>query len=67
MRPPVAWGPHQMQAMTGGFNNSEMALSGRVAPPLGNEAKAVGGEAAIYSDPGRGNRESRGWLRKERR
>jgi hypothetical protein len=69
MRPPVAWGPHQMQAMTGGFNNnsSEVALSGRVASPFGTEAKVAGGEPAAYSDPSRGNRESRGWLRKERR
>ncbi|KIN03907.1 hypothetical protein OIDMADRAFT_158870 [Oidiodendron maius Zn] len=66
MRPPVAWGPHQTQAMTGGFNNSEAALSGRVASPLGNETKAAAGEA-VYPDSGRGNRESRGWLRKERR
>lgn len=57
MRPPVSWGPHQMQAMTGGFNASEVALSpdaGRVVPSPGPEGTP-------------GDRESRGWLRKERR
>jgi hypothetical protein len=65
LRPPIAVGPHQMQAMTGGFN-SEVALgSGRGASPMVPEMKPLGGDA-ITSQAGGGQRESRGWLRKDR-
>lgn len=65
LRPPVSVGPHQMQAMTGGFN-SEVALgSGRGESPMASETKPLGGDA-ITSQAGGGQRGSRGWLRKDR-
>lgn len=65
MRRPVSWGPHQMQAMTGGFANSEVALgsAGRATPIT--ETRAMGGDASAFIEPAK--RESRGWLTKERR
>lgn len=71
MRPPVALGPHQMQSMTGGFNNSQAALSahGSLISPSPHDLKPteVGvTPLAPLSDTGRGNRQSRGWLMKSR-
>ena len=70
LRRPVSWGPHQMQAMTGGFANSEVALGagaagpGRATPM--NETRAMGGDPVAFPEP-TAKRESRGWLTKERR
>jgi len=69
MRPPLALGPHQMQAMTGGFNSSEVALSsgrGGTASPALQEVKPMDATTTPLSPNGRGNRESRGWLTKGR-
>ncbi|KAH8603131.1 hypothetical protein B0O99DRAFT_680090 [Bisporella sp. PMI_857] len=52
MRPPVAWGPHQMQGATGGYgDNSALASPGGYSK-----------EAAASAN----NRQSKGWLRKQR-
>lgn len=51
MRPPVAWGPHQMQGATGGH--------GSVDPGAGGHSK----ESAAAKH---GGKKSKGWLRKER-
>jgi len=63
MKPPVAWGPHQMQNQTGGYNYGDGVVDangGRV-----KEAKTMG--AVATPAPARGaKRESKGWLRKER-
>ncbi|KAE9381162.1 hypothetical protein N431DRAFT_457771 [Stipitochalara longipes BDJ] len=62
MRPPVAWGPHQLQHATGGYNYGEA---------IGDPSKgkgAVGGynkEAAAVVIPANGKRESKGWLSKK--
>ena len=58
MRPPVAWGPHQMQGATNGFNASDPGLNS----PGGHNKEAVAAGAL----PAKGKRESKGWLRKER-
>jgi hypothetical protein len=59
MRPPVAWGPHQMQAMTGGFDSSDAALSASAAPAA-KEGRTVIGTAV--TSPESEIRDSRGWL-----
>lgn len=59
MAPPVAWGPHQMQAMTGGFSPSDGALSS--STPVAKDSRAMIGTALSPPEPP-GQRESRGWL-----
>jgi hypothetical protein len=62
MRPPVAWGPHQLQGMTGGYNYSD----GVVDASRGGRKKDMGGAAATPADATKGKRESKGWLTKNR-
>jgi hypothetical protein len=52
MRPPIAWGPHQMQGATGGYGDS-----GALASPGGHNKDAV-----TSSSFSKGKR----WLRKDR-
>jgi len=58
MRPPVAWGPHQMQGATNGYNYGD-----GVADSPGGHNKEVGAPAIPLATQ---KRESKGWLRKER-
>jgi hypothetical protein len=58
MRPPVAWGPHQMQNQTGGYGDGVADASGGRS----KEAKIMSGAVAPAYD----KRESKGWLRKSR-
>ena len=57
MRPPVAWGPHQMQGATNGYNYGDGAENS----PGGHNK-----EAGATVSPATKKRESKGWLRKER-
>jgi hypothetical protein len=75
MRPPVAWGPHQMQGATGGYTYGdgvvEASRGGRSHGGGGHykEAKLDAQTVAIATpaDGTRsGKRESKGWLRKSR-
>jgi hypothetical protein len=64
MRPPVAWGPHQLQGMTGGYNYGDgivdQSRAGKSYAPGYNK------EAAAIAAPSNGKRESKGWLRKSK-
>lgn len=58
MRPPVAWGPHQMQGATGGYGDGVVDARGGAAKEARSDALAT---------PADGKRESKGnWLRKAR-
>lgn len=58
MRPPVAWGPHQLQGMTGGFDSN--------AANAGGHQKEASMGAALPVATQNGKRESKGWLKKNR-
>jgi hypothetical protein len=60
MRPPVAWGPHQMQGATGGYGAG-------VADAKGGAAKEARSQALASPADASGKRESKGWLKKNRR
>lgn len=73
MRPPVAWGPHQLQGMTGGYNSGNgVVAAGRVgaAPGKGgammSEKKAAAADAAKGAPGPGGEKRERNWLRKSR-
>ena len=57
MGPPVAWGPHQMQGMTGGYNYGDGVVDG------GRKGKEA---STVVATPAHGMSESKGWLRKAR-
>jgi hypothetical protein len=61
MRPPVAWGPHQLQGMTGGYTYGDGVVDGR-----SGAAKEARSEAVATPADTRGKRESKGWLTKSR-
>jgi len=69
MRPPVAWGPHQLQGMTGGYNYGD----GIVDANRGGRSNAGGHNkeaAAVVATPAnarKSKRESKGWLTKDRK
>lgn len=65
MGPPVAWGPHQMQGATGGYNYGDGVVDANRGPPLnsGGHAKEYAGAIAT---PAENKRESKG-LRKKLR
>jgi uncharacterized protein YneF (UPF0154 family) len=65
MRPPVAWGPHQMQGMTGGYNYGD----GVTDSSKGGKSHAGGldKELGVVATPAEGKRESKGWLKKSRK
>lgn len=54
MRPPVAWGPHQMQNQTGGYNYGDGVQDGS-----GGRSKEAKTMIAAMSG------KSKGWLRKK--
>ena len=60
MRPPVAWGPHQMQGATGGYG-------GGVSDARGGAAAKEERSQAFASPADATKRESKGWLKKSRR
>lgn len=64
MRPPVAWGPHQLQGMTGGYNYgdgvSDANRAGESNGPYNKEAAVT----ATPADAAGGKRESRGLKKK---
>lgn len=66
MRPPVAWGPHQLQGSTGGYNYGD----GIVDSSRGGHSHGSGlskEAASIVATPANGKRESKGWLTKKNR
>ena len=62
MRPPVAWGPHQLQGMTGGYTYGDGVVDARG----GGAAKEARSQAVATPADGRKKRESKGWLTKNR-
>jgi hypothetical protein len=62
MRPPVAWGPHQLQGATGGYSYGD----GVVDANKGGHRKEMGGAMGTPADATKGKRESKGWLTKNR-
>ena len=61
MRPPVAWGPHQLQGATGGYAYGDGVVDGR-----GGAAKEARSQAVVTPADATGKRESKGWLTKNR-
>lgn len=59
MRPPVAWGPHQMQGATGGYGDG-------VVDTNGGAAKEARSQAFVTPADASGKRQSKGWLKKSR-
>ncbi|KAG0650789.1 hypothetical protein D0Z07_2659 [Hyphodiscus hymeniophilus] len=59
MRPPVAWGPHQMQGATGGYGDGVSIANGGAAKEARGQVVATPADAT--------KRESKGWLKKSRR
>jgi len=68
MKPPVAWGPHQMQGATGGYNYGDGVVDASRGGPIGagGHAKEYGAAAATPSDGRKAKRESRGLHKKSR-
>jgi hypothetical protein len=64
MRPPVAWGPHQMQGMTGGYDYGDGVADSSKAGK--SHAGALNKEIGAVATPPHGTRESKGWLKKSR-
>lgn len=65
MRPPVAWGPHQLQHATGGYNYGDGVVDGGRAGK--GHASPYNKEAAAVVTPSNGKRESKGWSSKKNR
>jgi len=42
MKPPVAWGPHQMQGATGGYNYGDGIVSKETAAPTSTKRESKG-------------------------
>jgi len=61
MRPAVAWGPHQLQGMTGGYTYGDGVVDAR-----GGAAKEARSQAVVSPADGSKKRESKGWLTKNR-
>ena len=61
MRPPVAWGPHQLQGMTGGYTYGDGVVDAR-----GGASKEAILQVVATPADSRGKRESKGWLTKDR-
>lgn len=74
MRPPVAWGPHQMQGMTGGYNHGDETANGNgrrsvaMSGAIQNEKTTDSVESAIPVATGEkgGSGKGRKWLKKNR-
>ena len=61
MKPPIAWGPHQMQNQTGGYGDGVVEAGGARS----KAAKSLG-PLATPADNGGANGPKKGWLRKSR-
>jgi hypothetical protein len=65
MKPPVAWGPHQMQHSTSGYNYGDGIVdasgSGRSKEAMSMAAPAA---LATPADSRAAKREGKGWLKK---
>ena len=59
LRPPVAWGPHQMQGATGGYGDGVVDARGGAAA---KEARLQ----ALATPANATKRESKGWVKKSR-
>jgi hypothetical protein len=62
MKPPVAWGPHQMQHSTSGYSYGD----GIVDASGSGGAKEARSMTPAMATPASGKRESKGWLKKNR-
>jgi len=71
MRPPVAWGPHQMQATTGGYRYGDGVVEAKGARhDAGGHHKEASSRIEAVATPADGRkakRESKGWLTKSRK
>lgn len=75
MRPPVAIGPHQLQAMTGGYNYGDGVVDSAAGMKSGGRGRGAGGNGkerekegtSAEATPADGRREKRGWLTKVRK
>jgi hypothetical protein len=66
MKPPVAWGPHQMQGATGGYQYGDGVVD--VSRGGGSkEARSDARSQAVATPADGSKRESKGWLTKNRR
>jgi len=62
MRPPVAWGPHQMQGATGGYKYGDGIVDAR-----GEASKEARSETMAIPPPAAGQEQkSKGFLKKSR-
>lgn len=68
MKPPVAWGPHQMQGATGGYNYGDGVFDASRGGPsgAGGHAKEYAAAAVTPSDGRKAKRESKGLHKKNR-
>jgi len=68
MKPPVAWGPHQMQGATGGYNYGDGIVDSNRGTPnsAGGHAKEYAGAAAMAAEGKKSKRESKGLQKKTR-
>lgn len=66
MKPPVAWGPHQMQHSTSGYGYGDGIVDASGAGGGGSRAKEAKTMGAIATPAILGKRENKGWLRKNK-
>ncbi|KAG4437888.1 hypothetical protein IFR05_006607 [Cadophora sp. M221] len=68
MKPPVAWGPHQMQGATGGYNYGDGVVDASRGglSTSGGHAKEYAAAAVTPSDGRKAKRESKGLHKKNR-
>jgi len=68
MKPPVAWGPHQMQHSTSGYTYGDGTVdaSGGAGAGGGARAKEAKTMGTVSTPVISGKRESKGWLRKNK-
>lgn len=68
MRPPVAIGPHQVQAMSGGYSYGDGVGVAEAGRKSGNGGREKGkGVVTEASGEAGGDGEKKGWLRKARK
>ena len=68
MKPPVAWGPHQMQGATGGYNYGDGVVDGNRGGHhgAGGHSKEYAAASVTPSDGRKAKRESKGLHKKSR-
>tara|TARA_R110002060_G_scaffold40106_2_gene51389 strand:+ start:334 stop:639 length:306 start_codon:yes stop_codon:yes gene_type:complete len=68
MKPPVAWGPHQMQGATGGYNYGDGIVDGNRGGShgAGGHSKEYAAASVTPSDGRKAKRESKGLHKKNR-